>query len=294
MTTSHGTSAAQRIRLRDELRHFLQTRRARLTPEEVGLPSGGRRRTPGLRREEVAVLAGVGASWYTWLEQGRDIKVSDSVLDAVSRALRLDEHERAYLYRLAGVSPPQPSAVAEAEVTPELERLVDGWLPNPAYVIGKHWNVLVMNQAARAAFGFTSADRNCLVSFFTNEKYRARFRYWEETAPTLVAEFRRDAARYPDDPEFHLLADELRSRSTEFAALWARHDVRSEARGTKAIEHPTVGCLVFEHATLHLPDSPHTRLILHTPLAGTDTRAKLERLVEREARRNAISLVEAG
>src|SRR3954470_20156988 len=140
-------SPAPELRRRDQLSDFLRTRRARLTPADVGMAAGGRRRTPGLRREEVAALAGVGVSWYTWLEQGRDITVSTAVLDAISTALRMSEPERIHLYMLSGLNPPPPGGHRGASVTPELLNLIDAWLPRPAMLQDRHWNLLAINDA---------------------------------------------------------------------------------------------------------------------------------------------------
>ncbi|MEV3973059.1 helix-turn-helix domain-containing protein [Streptomyces sp. NPDC050698] len=156
---------------RTELRGFLRSRRARVSPADVGMTDGGRRRTPGLRREEVAVLADVGVSWYTWLEQGRDIKVSGQVLDAVARVLLLDSAERAHLYRLAGLNPPQPSSAPGGTASPEVRRLLDAWSPRPGYVRDRHWNFAAVNDPARLVFGYGESDHNCLISFFTNTRY---------------------------------------------------------------------------------------------------------------------------
>jgi transcriptional regulator with XRE-family HTH domain len=265
------------MRRRDELRDFLRTRRARLSPGDVGLPEVGRRRTPGLRREEVAVLAGVGVSWYTWLEQGRDIKVSEQVLDAIARTLQLDGHERAHLYRLAGLNPPSTDA-ASVEVNLEFQWLLDGWLPRPAYIVDRYWGFAAMNEAACGLFGFSARDHNGLVSFFTSVRYRAMYRDGESVASGLVAQFRAESARYPDDVEYERLAGDLSRVSEEFAELWARHDVAEVSRGAKTIIHPRVGELIFEYASLPLPDHPGYRVILHHPAPGTGTSAKLEQL----------------
>ncbi|UCM89345.1 helix-turn-helix transcriptional regulator [Streptomyces marincola] len=265
---------------REQLRDFLRTRRARLSPGDVGLPDAGRRRTPGLRREEVAVLAGVGVSWYTWLEQGRDIRVSAQVLDAIGWALRLDAHERAYLHRLAGLNPPAPEAASPAAPGAELHRVLDAWLPRPAYILDRHWGLAATNAAAREIFGLGPEDHNCLVAFFTSRRYRAAFTHWEEAAPGIVARFRADAARHPDDPVFPRLVNELVSLSAEFARLWARHEVTEAAQGRKTITHPRGGELIFEYTALPLSDHPGHRVVLHNPLPGTDTSERLEALAE--------------
>ncbi|QKG27342.1 helix-turn-helix transcriptional regulator [Actinomadura verrucosospora] len=275
------TPASAPGRRRDELRDFLRTRRARLTPADVGMPDAGRRRTPGLRREEVAVLAGVGVSWYTWLEQGRDIKVSGEVLDAIARALRLDAAEREHLYLLAGLNPPRAEAGPAVPITPELQRVLDAWSPRPAYVRDRYWNFIAINDAARAVFGFGDVDHNCLVSFFTNVRYRDMHTHWAEAAPGVVARFRGDAARYPDDPEFGRIADDMIAASAEFAGLWERHEVSGATQAVKGVRHPEAGELVFEGTLLPLADRPGQHLVLHNPRPGTGTQERLERLMSR-------------
>ncbi|MFD0147304.1 MULTISPECIES: helix-turn-helix transcriptional regulator [unclassified Streptomyces] len=292
MTTS--LNAVREPRRREELKHFLRTRRERLGPEDVGLAPGGRRRTPGLRREEVAMLAGIGASWYTWLEQGRDIKVSEQVLDAISRTLLLDAVERDHLYRLAGMNPPRRTAADEPGDPGQLTALLEGWMPSPAYVIDRCWNIVGTNRAAELVFGFGEGDTNCLVAFFTNQAFRARHRYWAEVAPGLVSEFRRDAARYPEEPEFTRIARRLEGESPEFAALWSRYELTPTSQGVKAIDHPWAGCLIFDHSVLEIPDRPGIRLMLHTARAGTDVRERVVELLARDERKGRISLVEAG
>ncbi|MFQ6395462.1 helix-turn-helix transcriptional regulator [Nocardia sp. KC 131] len=270
---------ASRDRRHVELREFLRSRRERLTPSDVGLPDPGRRRTPGLRREEVAVLAGVGVSWYTWLEQGRDIKVSDDVLDAVARALLLNDIERAHLYRLAGLNPPQAQSAPSIPASPQLQRLLESWAPRPGYIRDRHWNFTAVNDAARLVFGYGDTDHNCLVSFFTNARYRVLHQHWADTAPAVAAGFRADAARYPDDPEFDRIADDLIQVSPEFAELWARHDAADHSSAVKAVDHPEAGLLVFEATLFALPEHPGQHLILHNPRPDTDTAERLERLM---------------
>lgn len=242
----------------------------------------------------MAVLAGVGASWYMWLEQGRDIRVSESVMDAIASALRMTELERVHFYRLAGMNPPQPVESPDAGVSDEMRRVLDTWSPNPAYVLDRHWNVLAANRPARIVFGIDDqSSMNCLVAYFTDRTYRARYRYWEDYAPHVVSEFRMDAARYPDDLEFGRLTEKLCADSPEFAALWAEHDLRAANGGVKAIEHPRAGCLIFEHTTLRLADRTDLRLVLQMPQAHTDTMAKLTALLDHEAAASRISLVDA-
>ncbi|MFG2091073.1 MULTISPECIES: helix-turn-helix transcriptional regulator [unclassified Spirillospora] len=275
------TPAAAPGRRRAELRDFLRTRRARLDPSDVGMPAGARRRTPGLRREEVAVLAGVGVSWYTWLEQGRDITVSGAVLDAISRALRLDGAEREHLYLLAGLNPPRAAGDLAAPVTPELRRLLDAWAPRPAYIRERHWNLIAFNDAAREVFGYGDTDHNCLVTFFTSVRYRSLHVHWTAVAPDVVGRFRADAARFPDDPEFARIAEDLLSVSPEFAELWARHEVSARTQAVKAIRHPEAGEMIFDATVLPVADRPGHDLVLYNPQPETGTRERLERLTAR-------------
>ncbi|MBB3662211.1 transcriptional regulator with XRE-family HTH domain [Prauserella sediminis] len=269
---------------REQLRDFLRTCRARLTPDDVGIATAGRRRTPGLRREEVASLAGVGVSWYTWLEQGRDINVSAEVLDAVSRALRLTEPERAHLYLLAGLNPPADTARArDSGVTTELRNLLDTWSPRPAILRDRAWNLLAINDATRTVFGYDDTDHNCLVSFFSNARYRSMHAHWESVAPAVVAAFRADAAHFPDDPDFGRVVDELGATSPEFAELWARHEVGAPVQAVKAVHHPEVGDLIFDTTTLVVADQPAWYLELYNPRPGSGTDEPLARLTRSPA-----------
>jgi transcriptional regulator with XRE-family HTH domain len=247
---------------REQLRDFLRSRRARLTPADFGMAAVGNRRTPGLRREEVAVLAGVGVSWYTWLEQGRDINVSGEVLDAIAAVLRLTEPERTHLYRLAGLNPPPAGSERHAAVSSELRRLLDAWTP-PAILRDRYWHILATNDAARSVFGLDETDRNCLVAFFTNARYRDMHVHWASVAPEVVAAFRADAV--PGDPEFDRVAGDLCAVSPEFAELWERHDVGAPAQTVKGVRHPEAGELFFDLTTLAVTDHPGWYLELYNP-----------------------------
>lgn len=259
---------------RSELRDFLRTRRARLTPADVDLPAAGRRRTPGLRREEVAALAGVGISWYTWLEQGRPVNASPAVLDAIGAALRLDAAERAHLYLLTGANPPLPEPDSSG-VRPELRRLVRGWSPRPAILRDRYWNLLAVNDASRAAFGYDETARNCLLAFFTHARYRQAHDAWASAAPGVVAAFRADAAHAPGDPGFRAVIAELESRSPDFAELWARHDVAAPVQAVKEVRHPELGALTFDTTTLAVVDRPGQFLELYDPRPGTPTAQRM-------------------
>ncbi|MCX4762058.1 helix-turn-helix transcriptional regulator [Streptomyces sp. NBC_01275] len=265
------------------------SRRARVSPAEAGLPDGGaRRRTPGLRREEVAVLAGVGASWYQWLEQGRDISVSPQVLDSVARVLRLSNAERRHLYVLAGLNPPAP------EPTPDhgcegLRRLIDAWLPFPAHIMDMYYNCVMYNDAAGWVLGMRpDITQNCVVDFFTDPLYRSRSTSWERNARTVVAQFRAASSARPDDEGFQALLAELTDTSHEFAALWAERDIQDAGQIRKELDHPLVGLLCVESTAMRVPARPDLTVVLHTPLDEANTAAKLEWLASPEGRRGAM------
>ncbi|MFF5502147.1 helix-turn-helix transcriptional regulator [Streptomyces roseolus] len=274
-----------------ELREFLMSRRARVSPAEVGLPDGGaRRRTPGLRREEVAVLAGVGVSWYQWLEQGRDITVSPQVLDAVARVLRLSPAERRHLYVLAGLNPPAPEVDPGArDMCHGLRRLIEAWMPFPAHIMDAYWNTVMYNDSASIVLGMRpEIVQNCLISFFTDEIYRARSSDWTELAPKVVAQFRAACSESPEDEGFRAVVEEARAASAEFAELWEQRDVMPGGQTRKVLEHPLAGSLHVEATQLRVPARPDLVIVLHTPLPEARTAEKLEWLVSPEGRRGAM------
>jgi transcriptional regulator with XRE-family HTH domain len=269
-------------RRREELADFLRKRRASLKPEDVGLPAGGRRRTPGLRREEVAHLAGVGATWYTWLEQGRDVRASLDVLEALCRALRLTPAERTHLVLLGRGEQPPPCK-SDERVSPTLRRVIENLGTNPSYVIGRRWDYLAYNSAACALFGDFDAvpkpARNHLWMHFMDPARREMFADWDKSSRLVVAKFRADHARHIGDASFDQLVTTLRKSSPEFCALWKKHEVATSAVGRKVVRHPLVGTLVFEHAVFNPQDTPEQRMILYSPLPEQDTPAKLARLL---------------
>ncbi|MER6995069.1 helix-turn-helix transcriptional regulator [Streptomyces sp. NPDC000410] len=275
-----------------ELREFLRSRRARVSPAEAGLPDGGpRRRTPGLRREEVAVLAGVGVSWYQWLEQGRDITVSPQVLDSVARVLRLSGAERRHLYVLAGLNPPQPEVEPDSQKQhcEGLRRLIDAWMPFPAHIMDGYWNTIMYNDAASLVMGMRpEISQNCLIAFFTDPIYRERALSWGRNAAAVVAQFRAACSECPDDEGFRALVEEAKEASAEFTELWERRDIAPGGQLTKELEHPLVGTLCLESTQLKLPARPDLTIVLHTPLAEQDTAAKLEWLASPEGRRGSM------
>ncbi len=285
------TDTGLKTHRRRELREFLMSRRARVTPAEAGLPDGGgRRRTPGLRREEVAVLAGVGASWYQWLEQGRDISVSPQVLDAVGRVLRLSNAERRHLYLLAGLNPPAPEVEpAKRDMCDGLRRLIDTWMPYPAHIMDRYYNCVMYNDAAAIVLGMRpDSTQNCLVDFFTDPLYRARSQSWERNARTVVAQFRAACSASPDDEGFQAVLAQLRDDSADFVRMWEERDIEDAGQIRKELEHPLVGLLCVESTALKVPARPDLTIVLHTPLDEANTAAKLEWLASPQGRRGAM------
>lgn len=274
---------ASGARRRAELADFLRQRRAALQPEDVGLPGGGRRRTPGLRREEVAQLAGVGTTWYTWLEQGREVRASLDVLEAIARALRMDSAERTHLILLGRGEQPPPCKSPAERVSPTLRRLVENLGPNPAYILGRRWDYLAWNDAAVALLGdlgaIPRAQRNHAWLTFTDPARREMFTDWERSSRILAAKFRADSARHLGDPEFEALIKALGESSPEFCRAWKRHEVTSSGEGRKDLIHPVAGMLSFSHAVFHPHESAEQRLILYSPLPENDTAQKLAGLM---------------
>ncbi|MGY0492135.1 helix-turn-helix domain-containing protein [Streptomyces sp. WG-D5] len=257
-----GTPAADGLDRRAELSEFLRTRRARLQPEDVGLATAGhRRRVPGLRREELAQLAGVSVAYYTRLEQGNGRNVSTEVLDAIARALRLSDTEHAHLVHLARPTPRRrkaPMPKRQKQVRPALRHLLDSMEGVPAYVGGARSDILAWNRTAAALFGdwgqLPRAERNWARLTFLNPDYRELFIDWDSKATDMVSYLRLYAGRNPEDPELSALVGELSVKSEEFRRLWATHDVKEKGHGVKRMRHPLVGEMTLAYETLHLPD----------------------------------------
>jgi transcriptional regulator with XRE-family HTH domain len=266
---------------RAELSGFLKSRRARISPATVGLKNGHRRRTPGLRREEVADLAGVGLTWYTWLEQGRDIRVSPQVLAGICRALQLEPAERAHLFRLAGQAPPVAEP-ATASLPPRLRRVLGSWDPLPAHVAGRRRDILAWNRASDAIYGWSRLPehkRNTLWWAFMVPETRRLMLDWEHEAALAVAAFRADAGRDLVEPDYQELITELLEGSADFAAIWARQDVRGRQEGRKRLLHPELGRLDLEFTIFQVAEQPSLRLYLYTPADDGRTETKLRETV---------------
>jgi transcriptional regulator with XRE-family HTH domain len=267
---------------RRELGAFLRGRRERLRPEQVGLPPMRRRRTPGLRREEVAQLAGVGVTWYTWLEQGRDIHPSPQVLDAIARTLQFDAHEHSHLFRLAGIA---TTTVADQclNLCPTAQPLIDQLEPFPAVVVNARLDLLAYNRVYSSFYDDLDTmpieDRNLLWLAFTHPRWRDVIVDWDDVTGRLVAEYRSLMAEHLDDPAWKTLVARLHGASPEFTALWERHDVQGVESRTKRAMHPTAGLLLLDYTNLWLNQGNGLRIIAFTP-ADDRTRRRLERLHE--------------
>ena len=252
---------------RGELGDFLRSRRERLTPKAVGLPGGRRRRTPGLRREEVAERAGIGVDWYIRLEQGRTVSPSVTTVDALARALRLTKAEHAHLRALTRDGGRR--AFAPETVPDTIRRLVEG-LNQPAYITGRRWDVLVWNGAADGIFGFSrlaEADRNVLICVLTTPAARRLFgATWADEARRMVAQFRATHDLWAGDPAFLELRDRLQAGCEEFSTWWEAHDVRGPAAGQKLLDHPEKGRLRLEYAAFQASDDPALKLVIYTPV----------------------------
>lgn len=263
---------------RQELSEFLRLRRARITPEAVGLPPGPRRRTPGLRREEVALLAGVSVSWYTWLEQGRPINASRSVLDALGRVLQLTPAEQEHFYSLAragGAGPGAgPDAAADHLPPDALVRLIRTVDPIPAYVLAPNWDIVAWNAAQARLFPMLDQldrqDCNLLWIVFAVPAARDLIVGWEREAATMVAQFRAAPSAGRD-----ALVVRLAERSAEFAALWSRHEVEPFAARLRRYRHPAAGELIFEYQQLAPAEWPYLRVVLQLGVPGDDSVARL-------------------
>ncbi len=278
--SSVGTLSRDEAR-RQELAAFLRSRRDRLSPEAVGLPSYGRRRAPGLRREEVAQLAGVGVTWYTWLEQGRPINVSEQVLGATARALQLNSAETSHLYTLAGL--PDPDPAPDSELAAEsLEVILAGLDPLPAQVVNGHYDILGWNRAQAGLMGDFSAlpedKRNTLWLLYTEPAWQELIGGLEtEAGMHCVARYRRNMAAHLGEPYWQDLVDDLLERSAEFRRRWQKYDVNDYTPKLKVFHHPVEGTLKMSATTLWVADQPGTRLVVYTPVdqAGHDAVRRL-------------------
>jgi transcriptional regulator with XRE-family HTH domain len=271
---------------RAELAAFLRARRARVSPRDAGLPEVGRRRTPGLRRQEVAQLAGMSIDYYIRLEQGRGPQPSRQVLSALARALMLNGDERDYLFRMAGMAPPQPVRPGR-EITPGIRHLLDSMPATPAYVVDAAYNILAWNPLAIHFIGNLAghADRNMIRWTFRrtpadviwSDEHFLRF------TRSTVADLRVNYARYPGDPEIDSLVSEMLALSPRFAQMWAEYEVEVRGPMLKRVSHPQAGPLEFECQVLHIAETGQ-RLIAYCAAPGSPTESAFIRLAAHTAR----------
>jgi len=265
---------------RADLGEFLRARRAAMHPEDVGLPAGVHRRTPGLRREEVAMLAGVSVTWYTWLEQGRRINASRDVLDALARTLRLDAAEHEHLLTLADAGHPTPPAPAGPIDAPDaLVRLIDAMAPAPAYVLGPRWEFVAWNRSQALLYPtidqLDGLERNLLWVVFAEPNARALIVDWEGQARRIMDEFRAGTAALRDDPIVAELVASLSAVSEEFAAWWPHQDVAQFQTRVRRYRHARAGELVFEYQQLTPSEWPALKVVCQLPLPDDDSAARL-------------------
>jgi len=275
----HGNVVAIR---RSELAAFLRSRRERITPEDVGLPSGHRRRTAGLRREEVAQLAGVGVTWYTWLEQGRPIRASLQVLEAVARTLQLDPIERRHLFRLAEVPDTAPRDHSGPRLRPEVQVILDGLNPMPASVVTERFDILAWNTAYRVLFPYIVQAapewRNALLYVFTRPDCCSSVENRASQLAAMVAQLRAAYGHHVGDPAWTSFIRRMEAVSSEFAAIWATQDVAQPAHYAKVFRHPLYPRLPMTSTSFAVQAAPGARMVVYTP-DDEATRAAMERLV---------------
>ncbi|HZH10423.1 MAG TPA: helix-turn-helix transcriptional regulator [Microvirga sp.] len=269
------------ISRREELARFLKSRREKVRPAEVGIVVSPRRRAPGLLREEVAQLAGISATWYTWMEQARPTNPSLAVLTRLGHALRLDATEKAHLINLARPDLTQAiPAQAARDLPAPLLATLRGLAPHPVYVTDIYWNVMAWNEPALSLFGDFGAiapeSRNILDLLFLNAAWRRLFADWETIARGAIAQYRAQTARLHDDPACRARIARLTAASTEFAQWWPCQDVRGPATWSKTLHHPTFGRVTFDYATLRA-DAPdgEVQFVIYTPAGNAASRAGL-------------------
>ena len=290
VTTANGNAEAKGgtsgdtggVARRTELAAFLRARRERISPEDVGFPAGTRRRTAGLRREELAQLAGVGVTWYTWLEQGRPINASVQVLEAIARTLRLDATERAHLFRLADVpGATGPAGCVECPLPAEVQRILDS-VPYPASVVTERFDLLAWNQIYAALFPrlvqAPPDERNTLLSCLVGPGCCSPVPEKDKYSATLIAQLRNAYGKHVGDPAWTHFIRRLEALSPAFAEIWAAHDVAVPASHTKRFRHPTLGEISTKSTSFGVTAVPGTRMVIYTP-----DNARSERAVARLA-----------
>lgn len=278
---------------RAELAHFLRSRRERLKPSQFSLPQGAKqRRTPGLRREELAQLAGISPIWYTKLEQGQPIQVSAQVLESLAQTLQMNSQEREYLYVLAREHLPLPISHHTPTISADRQSMLDALNPNPALILNERWDVVGWNRSASRVFTdyqtLSAWERNLIWLMFARPEQRTRYPDWESLGKRILATFRARSGSGAGEIWWIVLRDRLMQASPEFREWWSRHDIGTEG-SQKELYHPLAGLLALQSTTLVLADDPNLRLFLYTPLAQTDTAEKLVWLARTESQDSSYS-----
>lgn len=252
------------------LGRFIQARRAHITPQQAGLPAGMRRRTPGLRREELAQLCGISVTWMTWIEQGRAVSISPQTLSRIAEALQLTQAERTYLFELAGKKDLTEGQVTEA-IPAALKQAVHE-IQSPAYLLDRYWTAVAWNQAAGELFqGWLDrqdSEKNLLRFTVRAEIARSLIAGWEQRVHRLVAEFRADYGRYREDPQMAALVEELAAESPVFRKYWNDQEVQGREGGQRQFNHPVRGFLAYEQVTLHAANRPDLKLVMLIQATG--------------------------
>ena len=248
---------------------FLRGRRATISPAEVGLVAGDGRRVSGLRREEVALLAGMSVDYYIRLEQGRERHPSAQVLDALVEAFRLDDDARLHLFRLAGAAPPLRATGTAEQVDPSLRQLLDGWSDHPALVLGRHYDVLAANRIGRALFAPFSHSDNLLLNIFLDPVASSFYVHHHAAAVNTVAGFRLVTSAAPHDPRTVALVEQLHAASPQFREIWRRNDARGKTAEVKTFHHPDVGELVLRMQTFDVRAAPGQQLVVYHAEPGS-------------------------
>lgn len=275
---------------RAQLSEFLRSCRARLSPGDVGLPGGQRRRTPGLRREDVAGLSGLSSTWYTWLEQGRNVRVSDRVLENLSRTLRLSPTERDYLFLLAQNRPAPIQGSPVPQVPDTVKRTLDA-LNVPAEVITPRWDVIYWNRMVKRCFRdygtMPPEKRNLIRILMTSPEYQEDAVEFEALARRIVAKLRVDYSQAAGDPAFDALIDEMSGISPMFRALWRSSEVRGRSEGVHLLKHPQLGGITFEHTSYVVEGIPTLRVVIFAPYDAESARKVAQLAREQPVRRLA-------
>lgn len=269
-----------------ELGDFIKHRRQSISPAQIGLPQQGRRRTPGLRREEVASLAGIGLSWYTWLEQGRAIQVSAQVLLSIGKVFQLNSDEMTYLLNLAGFHINTTEQLSTANISPSLQHVLDYLETSPSVILNANWDIIAWNKAASIVFydfdQLEPCDRNLIKLIFLNSDFKKRFPNWKNKAKQILANFRLATSENIEDQKTNTFIEAMRVHSPEFNEWWQDHTIQIEQQPLmKIILHPQLGTLEFEHTSYTMNDTEqkNLKLYMNTPKKGSATEKMIKTVI---------------